>query len=185
MLANEGAIRSKGTVYFTLHQHGVNAVGRWVGLSYDGPIITGWGALAKTKEEVVALMGQAAERREGERVMTEPAPERLECVEVVITAESAEWLADFTRSLVEERLVACGHNLTPIRAIYRWEGRLFDEAQARVALHTRASLVIEIIARADRDHADDVPCVIAMPISDGNEHYLQWVYRETLSGDLQ
>lgn len=56
--------------------------------------------------------------------MTEPAPEQLECVEVVITADSAEWLADFTRSLVEDRLVACGHNITPIRAIYRWEGKI-------------------------------------------------------------
>jgi len=55
-VANEGAIRSKGTMYFTLHQHGINAVGRWVGLSYDGPIITGWGALARSEEEVTALM---------------------------------------------------------------------------------------------------------------------------------
>jgi hypothetical protein len=29
---------------------------RWVGLSYDGPIISGWSALAQTEEEVVALM---------------------------------------------------------------------------------------------------------------------------------
>ena len=43
-------------MYFTLHQHGINAVGRWVGLSYDGPIVTGWGALARTEDEVVALM---------------------------------------------------------------------------------------------------------------------------------
>ena len=26
-VANEGAVRSKGTMYFTLHQHGINAVG--------------------------------------------------------------------------------------------------------------------------------------------------------------
>jgi hypothetical protein len=39
-----------------LRQHRINAVGRWVGLSYDGPIVTGWGALARTEDEVVALM---------------------------------------------------------------------------------------------------------------------------------
>jgi hypothetical protein len=27
-----------------------------VGLSYDGPIISGWSAMARTKEEVVAIM---------------------------------------------------------------------------------------------------------------------------------
>ena len=55
-VANEGAVRSKGTMYFTLHQHGISAVGRWVGLSFDGPIVTGWAALARTEDDVVALM---------------------------------------------------------------------------------------------------------------------------------
>jgi len=111
--------------------------------------------------------------------MTESSPEQLECVEVVITAESAEWLADFTRSLVNDRLVACGHNLSPIRAIYRWEGTVYDETQARVGLHTRASLVPRIIARTNSDHADDVPCVISFPIVSGNDQYLAWIYDET------
>ncbi|MGH3565746.1 MAG: divalent-cation tolerance protein CutA [Pseudonocardia sp.] len=111
--------------------------------------------------------------------MTEPAPEQLECVEVVITAESAEWLADFTRSLVEDRLVACGHNIAPIRAIYRWEGKVYDEAQARVALHTRASLVTAIVDRTDRYHSDDLPCVIAVPIISANAKYLTWIFEET------
>jgi len=111
--------------------------------------------------------------------VTEPAPEGLECVEVVITAESAGWLADFTHQLVEDRLVACGHNIAPIRAIYRWEGRVYDETQARVSLHTRASLVPAIVERADRDHADDVPCVIALPVVGGHPAYLRWIYAET------
>lgn len=111
--------------------------------------------------------------------MTEAAPEHLECVEVVITAESAEWLAEFTRSLVEDRLAACGHNIAPIRAIYRWEGKIFDETQARVGLHTRASLVADIVSRTRHSHADAVPCVIAMPISGGNNDYLKWIHAET------
>jgi len=100
--------------------------------------------------------------------MTEPASAELECVEVVITAESADWLADFTRSLVEDGLVACGHNIARIRAVYRWEGEIFDEPQARVGLQTRVSLVPAIGVRADRGHADDVPGSIDMPIIGGN-----------------
>ena len=37
--ANDGSIRSKGTMYFVLHPHGLNMSGRWVGLGYDGRII--------------------------------------------------------------------------------------------------------------------------------------------------
>jgi periplasmic divalent cation tolerance protein len=64
-----------------------------------------------------------------------------ECVEVVITAEDADWLASWTRQLVDDRLVACGHHISGIRAIYRWDGKVHDDPQARVALHTRAELV--------------------------------------------
>lgn len=60
-VADEGAVRSKGTMYFVLHQHGINMTGRWVGLSYDGPIITGWAVMARTEEEVVALMNELRE----------------------------------------------------------------------------------------------------------------------------
>jgi periplasmic divalent cation tolerance protein len=35
-----------------------------------------------------------------------------ECVEVVVTAEAADWLAEWTRRLVEDRVVACGHNIS-------------------------------------------------------------------------
>jgi transcriptional regulator with XRE-family HTH domain len=61
-VATEGAVRSKGTMYFVIHQHGVNMTGRWVGLSYDGPIITGWGAIAQSESEVLALMSQLKEK---------------------------------------------------------------------------------------------------------------------------
>jgi hypothetical protein len=49
-------------MYFALHQHGQHMTGRWVGLSYDGPIVTGWGAIARTEEEVLALMNELREK---------------------------------------------------------------------------------------------------------------------------
>src|SRR5664280_1098235 len=55
-VATEGSVRSKGTMYFVVHPHGQTMSGRWVGLSHDGPVITGWGALAKTEEAVRKLM---------------------------------------------------------------------------------------------------------------------------------
>lgn len=56
--ANDGAVRSKGTVYFVVHPHGVSMTGRWVGLSYDGQIVTGWGAAAKTEAKARDLIEQ-------------------------------------------------------------------------------------------------------------------------------
>ena len=42
-------------------------MGRWVGLSYDGPIISGWGVIARTEEEVTELMDKL--RQEGTKAV--------------------------------------------------------------------------------------------------------------------
>jgi hypothetical protein len=38
-------------MYFVMHPHGINMTGRWVGLSYDGAIVTGSSSMAKTENE--------------------------------------------------------------------------------------------------------------------------------------
>jgi periplasmic divalent cation tolerance protein len=99
--------------------------------------------------------------------------------EVVITGDDEAWLVAFTRSLVDQRLAACGQLISPIRSIYRWEGQVQDEAEVRVALHTRESLVTTIIERTRNEHPYDVPCVLALPVQDGNSDYLAWVIEST------
>ncbi len=54
--ASEGSIRSKGTLYFVLHPHGLNMSGRWVGLGYDGRIMTGWASMGQSREESESTM---------------------------------------------------------------------------------------------------------------------------------
>lgn len=102
-----------------------------------------------------------------------------EICEVIITAPDADWLAAFTRRLVDDQLAACGHNIAAIRSIYRWQGATHDEQEARVALHTRTDLVPAIVDRANAEHPYEVPCVIATPVVAGNPAYVQWVLDET------
>ena len=100
-------------------------------------------------------------------------------VEIIITADDETWLVEFTRSLVEDRLAACGQVLSPIRSIYRWDDAIQDEAEVRVALHTREFLVPEIIERTRAQHSYDVPCVLALPVRTGDPDYLAWVIAST------
>jgi transcriptional regulator with XRE-family HTH domain len=55
-VASEAAVRSKGTLYYVLHPQGLHLRGRWVGMSYDGPLQTGWATMAHTKDETLQLM---------------------------------------------------------------------------------------------------------------------------------
>ena len=54
--ADDQAVRSKGTLYLVIHPHGHQMRGRWVGLSYDGPIQTGWAAITRTEQESQDLL---------------------------------------------------------------------------------------------------------------------------------
>ena len=49
--STDGSIRSKGTMYFVLHPHGLNMAGRWVGLGWDDRIMTGWASMGQTREQ--------------------------------------------------------------------------------------------------------------------------------------
>ena len=64
-------------------------------------------------------------------------PPADEVCEVIITAPDPDWLVEFTRRLVTDRLCASGHNFQPIRTIYRWQGQVHDKTEGRVALRTR------------------------------------------------
>jgi periplasmic divalent cation tolerance protein len=99
--------------------------------------------------------------------------------EVVITAPDSAWLAELSRALIKEKLCAGSHIVTEIRSVYTWQGEIVDKAEARVALHTRLSLVAEINDFVAERHPYKVPCVIAWPISAGNPAYLDWIISET------
>ena len=102
-----------------------------------------------------------------------------EVCEVVLTADSEEWLVEFARSLVSDRLVACGQHLTPIRSVYRWQDEIRQDTETRVALHTTQDLVPAVLERVASEHPYEVPCVLVIPIMGGNPAYLDWVRAET------
>src|SRR5580698_9525323 len=81
------------------------------------------------------------QRRRSVRQMTE-------LVEVVITAPDPDWLKNFSRKLVEQRLCASAHNFAPVRSIYRWRGDIYERTEGRVSLHTRRDRVAEIVSLA-------------------------------------
>src|SRR3954471_7433839 len=62
--AADGNVRSKGTMFFILHAQGDFAEGRWVGLSYDGPIISGYATLARTQAEAQDIMQRLLDEAE-------------------------------------------------------------------------------------------------------------------------
>jgi periplasmic divalent cation tolerance protein len=102
-----------------------------------------------------------------------------ELCEVVITAPDPDWLEDFSRKLIEQRLCASAHNFAPVQSIYRWHGEIYERTEGRVSLHARRDRVAEIIALAKQEHPYEVPGISTRAITGGNPDYLAWIAQET------
>lgn len=55
-VAADGSVRSKGTMYMSLHPHGQMMVGSWTGQSFAGLIVRGWAAISRNREQVQPLI---------------------------------------------------------------------------------------------------------------------------------
>ena len=97
---------------------------------------------------------------------------------VLSTCGSAEEAALIARALVEKKLAACV-NVTPtVRSFYRWKGAIEDEQESLLVIKSSRGLFDQLRAEIERLHSYEVPEVIAVPIVDGSEGYLEWLERE-------
>lgn len=98
---------------------------------------------------------------------------------VLMTAPDREVAGQIARPLVEEGLVACVNIVPGLRSIYRWEGKLCDEAEALCLCKTRAALFSAVRDRIAALHPYSVPEIIAVPLAQGSAAYLDWVAQAT------
>lgn len=98
---------------------------------------------------------------------------------VYMTMASVEQAQKIGRVLVEERLAACVNILSPMQSIYRWEGKIVEDTEAVLVAKSRDGLIDRLTARVKDLHSYAVPCVVALPIVQGNADYLRWIAAET------
>jgi len=98
---------------------------------------------------------------------------------VYITAKDKEEARKIGRELVETRLAACVNIIDNMNSMYWWEGRLQDDNETVLIAKTKESLVPELIKKVKALHSYSCPCIVSLPILDGNKEYLDWLEKET------
>lgn len=98
---------------------------------------------------------------------------------VMVTATSVDQAKEIARALVEEEIVACVNILQGMLSIFRWKGKVEEDAECLLIIKTRMNRVPDVITRVKSIHNYDVPEIIALPIVDGNPSYLQWIEEVT------
>jgi periplasmic divalent cation tolerance protein len=82
-------------------------------------------------------------------------------------------------ALIEANLIACANLITGLQVLYRWEGRVVDDAAIGVLFKTRAALGNDVRAEIRRRHEDEVPVILTLDVAEVNTDYLSWLVEET------
>ena len=98
---------------------------------------------------------------------------------IYITAGSLDEAKTIGKELVSSRLAACANIIDNINSVYWWEGEIQDDREVIVVAKTKASLVPELIDKVKSIHSYECPCIVSLPIIEGNRAFLDWIVNET------
>ena len=98
---------------------------------------------------------------------------------VLVTCGSEEEALKIANALVEEHLAACVNLVSPIRSIYRWEGKIWDEKEWLLIIKTQKQRFDELEKKVKSLHSYSVPEIIGFPIVEGSSSYLNWLIEMT------
>lgn len=98
---------------------------------------------------------------------------------VFCTIDSADAARKLARRLVEDRLAACVNIIENVTSVYKWEGRIEEDAELLLVIKTRSGRLRELMERIGELHPYDVPEILCWPVQEGSRPYLDWVVAET------
>jgi len=99
------------------------------------------------------------------------------CV-VLVTAPDGETGRRLARLLVDRRLAACVNVVPGLSSIYRWEGKVQEDAEVLLVIKTAPGRLAELEAAIREAHPYDVPEIVAIPTLATHGPYLAWARGE-------
>ena len=79
------------------------------------------------------------------------------------------------RTLVAERLAACVSVVPRVRSFYHWKGEIESSEEFLLIVKTSRDLFPALCAEMEKLHPYEVPELLALPIVEGAENYLNWM----------
>jgi len=97
---------------------------------------------------------------------------------VLSTCASVKEANRIATELVEKKLAACVNLVSGVRSVYRWKNKIEKSQEVLLVIKTSRALFENVRSQIEKVHSYELPEVIALPVVDGAEPYLEWVDRE-------
>lgn len=94
---------------------------------------------------------------------------------IYMTVGNKEEAVEIGKSLVTSRLAACVNIIDHMNSIYFWEGELQNDQEVVLIAKTTEKRLPELIEKVKSMHSYECPCIVSLPVIDGNQDFLGWI----------
>ena len=92
-----------------------------------------------------------------------------------ITTKNEEEALTLANLAVKKNLAACGNIIPNMKSIYKWQNKLHNDKETLLILKTNSNKFPLLKKLILEEHSYEVPCILKIPINDGNKEYLKWI----------
>ncbi|MDL2307068.1 divalent-cation tolerance protein CutA [Desulfovibrio sp. OttesenSCG-928-C06] len=99
----------------------------------------------------------------------------MEPILVYITVADRAEADKIAAALVNEKLAACANICDGVNSLFHWQGRIDSAQETLCVLKSVRGKFAALNKRVLELHSYDTPCVVALPIIDGNPDFMAWI----------
>jgi len=92
-----------------------------------------------------------------------------------ITASSFNEAKKISNALVKKKLAACCNIVKNVTSVYTWQGKIEEAEECMIIVKTNRKLFVRLIKEVKKIHSYELPEIIGVPLTKGEEGYLAWM----------
>jgi periplasmic divalent cation tolerance protein len=96
-----------------------------------------------------------------------------------ITCANSDEAARIGKELLTSRLSACVNIFNGMKSMYWWNDEIQTDNEAVLVAKTQKENFEELKTLVEQHHSYDCPCIVALPIENANQAYVDWLIEET------
>ena len=98
---------------------------------------------------------------------------------VIVTTPTKEEAEKISDTVVRARQAACATIIPLVHSTYWWDGKVMNDQETMIFLKTTGGKFQSLQDTIKNIHTNQVPEIIAIPVTNGLPQYIDWVLNET------
>jgi periplasmic divalent cation tolerance protein len=100
---------------------------------------------------------------------------KTQYIVIFVTAKDKKEASTMAKGLLEVKLIACANILDGVQSLFWWQGKIDSSKEVLLILKTKNNLFKKVVSKVKSLHSYQKPEIIALPIINGSEDYLNWI----------